>query len=55
MTLRKMITWCYTNIGPRRPYHPLHEAEEGNIRISFWFASLEDRTLFNLTWGGNAP
>ncbi len=26
-----MNTWCYTNIGPRRPSHPIHEAEQGFI------------------------
>jgi hypothetical protein len=29
--LTEMRVWCYNNIGPRRPHHPIHEAEEGYI------------------------
>jgi hypothetical protein len=29
--LSDMATWCFEKIGSKRPYHPIHEAEEGWI------------------------
>lgn len=69
-----MLAWCTDHIGPRRPHHPISEAESGwldyfegdwaverlvddhgdNV-VSFWFARLEDQTLFKLAWLGDAP
>ena len=65
--LHTLCEWCKENIGERRLYHPIFEAQKGWIdyfdgkwaqtsiddEYWFWFDRAEDKVLFNLTWRNN--
>lgn len=57
-----MIEWCIKNVGKERPYHPIHEAEEGwmdyfegewaldRTEMNFWFLDARMLSAFMLCW-----
>lgn len=61
-TLIRMVEWCELNAGDERPYHPIHEADEGwmdyfegewaldRVEKNFWFYNPKILSAFMLRW-----
>lgn len=64
-SLKEMIEWCDENIGEERPYHPIHEADEGwmdyfegewaldRTEKNFWFFNARMLSAFMLRWSAD--